>query len=156
MGSVCVNTWLGTDCYCRITYALYYTRCVFMTSRCTTSWETRRRRRWWRWRYGSGGAEEKPVTSTSNVLADRRRLGVEWRRSVGGMRERGAGNILASRPPRRLAHPNYWAPANCPTPGPVVPVYNAYALYVWYIMFLYIGKVGRSYDYPLARAVTPI
>lgn len=59
---------------------------------------------------------------------DRRRLGAVKKRR--GMREREAGNRLASRPPRRLAHPNYWAPANCPTPGPVVPVYNAYALHV--------------------------
>ncbi|KAL4091908.1 hypothetical protein QTP88_026516 [Uroleucon formosanum] len=44
-------------------------------------------------------------------------------------RNAGAGNRLASRPPRRLAHPNYWAPANCPTPGPVVPVYDIVCSY---------------------------
>lgn len=64
------------------------------------------------------GSGRKNPSRPPPTGAPRTVIGVERRRSIGGGMRGGEGNRLASRPPRRLAHPNYWAPANCPTPGP--------------------------------------
>lgn len=128
---VCKHLVRYTDCYCRITYALSYI-ILYVHDMCIYDDESMHRES--RLVDGGGGGgdagagepEKKPVTSIALRTHIIHRSGaVAKKHSVGGMLGGGVHG-LASRPPRRLAHPNYWAPANCPTPGPAYPLaYNA-------------------------------